>query len=85
MKMDFVGFLPLIGVFVIFYFLVFRPQATKQKEHLAMIQALKIGNQVLLDNGIYGKITKVEDNNLMVEIAPDVKIKVVKVAVAKII
>ena len=72
-------------IFVIFYFLVFRPQAAKQKEHATMLQALKVGNQVLLDNGIYGKITKIEADNLMIEIASDVKVKVIKGVVTKVL
>ena len=83
--MDFIGILPFIGVFIIFYFLVFRPQATKQKAHAEMVQQLKVGTQVLLDSGIYGKITKVEEENFIVEIATDVKVKVMKQAVAKVL
>ncbi|MCB1834344.1 MAG: preprotein translocase subunit YajC [Geminicoccaceae bacterium] len=74
----FVSLLPLVLIFVVFYFLLIRPQQKKMKDHRSMIDNLKRGDQVLTSGGIVGKITKVEDAFLMVEIAKDVQVKVAK-------
>ncbi|WP_380871841.1 preprotein translocase subunit YajC [Sphingomonas sp. DBB INV C78] len=72
----------LIGQFVllgaIFWFLILRPQQKKLKEHRAKIDAVKKGDTVVTGGGIIGKVTKVEDHEVEVEIASQVKIKVVK-------
>jgi preprotein translocase subunit YajC len=75
----FASFFPLILIFVIMYFLLIRPQQKKAKEMKAMIEALRRGDQVLTQGGIIGKVTKVgEDNNLEVEIAAGVVVKIMK-------
>jgi len=74
--------LPLILVFVVFYFLLIRPQQKRQKEHKAMLSALKRGDHVVTGGGIVGKITKATDFELTVEIARDVQIKVTRDSVA---
>lgn len=74
----FMSLLPLILIFVVFYMLLIRPQQKKMKDHQAMIAAVKRGDQVVTSGGIYGKITKIDDTSLMVEIAKDVQVKVVK-------
>ena len=71
-------FLPLVFIFVIFYFLMIRPQQTRMKQHRAMIDAVKKGDTVVTGGGLIGKVTKVVDNEIEVEIAPTVKVKVVK-------
>ena len=77
------GFLPLILIFVIFYFLLIRPQQKKQKQHQAMLNSLMVGDEVVTGGGIYGKIDKIIDNNtFLIEIANGVKIKVTKSAIA---
>ncbi len=77
------GFLPLILIFVIFYFLLIRPQQKKQKQHQAMLNSLMVGDEVVTGGGIYGKIDKIIDNNtFLIEIANGVKIKVTKNAIA---
>jgi len=77
------GLMPLVLMFVIFYFLLIRPQQKKQKEHKAMIEALTRGDEVVTSGGIQGKITGVTDDTLTVEIAKDVRVKVDKSAVAR--
>ena len=73
----FVSLLPLVLIFVVFYFLLIRPQQQKLKQHRQMITELKKGDQILTGGGILGKITRVEaDNTLLVEIAPNVVVKV---------
>ncbi|HUF19440.1 MAG TPA: preprotein translocase subunit YajC [Burkholderiales bacterium] len=74
--MDMLGLLPLILMFVLLYFLLIRPQAKRAKEHRAMVQALQKGDEVVTGGGILGKITKVSENYLSVEIAPSVEVQV---------
>jgi preprotein translocase subunit YajC len=77
-------FIPLIIIFAIFYFLLIRPQQKKQKQHIAMLNAIKAGDEVMTGGGIYGKVTKVIDNNtFIVEIADGVTIKVAKSGIAQ--
>ena len=79
-------FLPLILIFVIMYFMLIRPQQKKAKEHRAMIEALRRGDQVLTSGGIIGKVTHVrEDGELEVEIAAGVKVRVVKSTIAQVL
>lgn len=77
--------LPLVLIFVVFYFLLIRPQQKKMKEHRAMIEAVRRGDTVTTAGGIVGKVTKVmEDNLVQVEIAENVKIKVVKSTISEV-
>ena len=70
-------FVPLILIFAIMYFLLIRPQQKKVKEHQAMVGAVRRGDQVVTQGGLIGKVTKVkEDNELEVEIADGVKVRV---------
>ena len=71
--------LPLVLIFVVFYFLLIRPQQKKQKEHRAMLECLHRGDRVVTAGGIMGTITKVQgENELMVEIAEGVKVRVAR-------
>ncbi|WP_420710473.1 preprotein translocase subunit YajC [Asticcacaulis sp. SL142] len=74
----FTSFLPLIGIFALMYFLVLRPQQKRAKEHQAQIAAIKRNDTVVLSNGMIGKVTRVEDAEVMVEIATGVNVRVVK-------
>ncbi|MDP3198002.1 preprotein translocase subunit YajC [Tabrizicola sp.] len=75
----FAQFLPIILIFVIFYFLLIRPQQKKMKEHRAMVEALRRGDQVVTSGGIVAKVSKVQDDGMVeVEIADGVKVKVLK-------
>jgi preprotein translocase subunit YajC len=71
-------FLPLIALVVLFYFLMIRPQQRRMKQHQAMLAALKRGDQVVLSSGIMGKVVRVEDSEVGLEIASGVTVKVVK-------
>lgn len=71
-------FLPLIGLAVLFYFLMIRPQQKRLKQHQLMISNLKRGDQVVLNDGVLGKVVRVEEKEVGVEIATGVTIKVVK-------
>ncbi|MCU0902008.1 MAG: preprotein translocase subunit YajC [Cypionkella sp.] len=81
----FTSFVPLILIFAIMYFLLIRPQQKKLKEHKAMVEALRRGDQVLTQGGIVGKVTHVnEDGTAVVEIADNVKVKVVKATIVQV-
>ena len=72
-------FIPLILIFVIFYFFLIRPQQKKVKEHKAMVEGLKRGDKVITSGGITGTIDRVIDNDKVeVEIAENVKVEIVK-------
>lgn len=70
------AFIPLILMFVIFYFLLIRPQQKKSKEHRQMISNLKKGDRIVTSGGLHGRITGVDENTLTVEIAEKVRVKV---------
>ena len=74
----FVSFLPLVLIFVVFYFLLIRPQQKRAKDHKTMIAAVRRGDTVVTAGGVIGKVTKVkEDGNLQVEIADNIRVNVV--------
>mgnify|MGYP000329908215 CR=1 FL=1 len=74
-----VSFMPLILIFAIMWFLLIRPQQKKLKEHRAMVEALRRGDQVVTQGGMIGKIAKVKDDGeLELEIAQGVKVRVLK-------
>ncbi len=77
---------PLLAIVVVFYFLVIRPQQKRMKDQQSMLSQLKKGDRIVTLSGIYGTITKVDtdDSNLIVEIAPEVKIKLKKESVAEV-
>lgn len=76
---DPVGLLPLAVVAVLFYFMIIRPQNKKQKDHHAMLQAIKRGDHILTNAGIYGTVTEIQgESDLEVEIAPGVVVRVAR-------
>lgn len=81
----FASFVPLILIFAIMYFLLIRPQQKKLKEHKAMVEALRRGDQVLTQGGILGKVIKVGDDGVLeVEIADGVKVKVMRSSISQV-
>ena len=72
----FVQLLPLVLIFVVFYFLLIRPQAKRAKEHKAMVAALAVGDEVVTAGGILGKVTETGDQFLTVELAEGVRVKI---------
>ncbi len=74
----FVSVFPLILIFIIFYFLLIRPQQRRMKQHQAMIGAVKKNDVAVTGGGIVGKVTKVDENEVEIEIAPNVRVKAVK-------
>ncbi|MDW8369313.1 MAG: preprotein translocase subunit YajC [Geminicoccaceae bacterium] len=82
----FVSLLPLVLIFIVFYFLLIRPQQQKMKQHRAMLEALKKGDQVLTGGGIVGKVTRVDpDGMVSVEIAQGVQVKVAKATISDVL
>ncbi len=80
------GLLPIVLIFVVFWFLLIRPQQKRMKEHKAMVAALRRGDQVQTGGGIIGAVTKVIDDNIVqVEIAPDVKVKVARTSITSVL
>jgi len=69
------GFLPLILIFVIFYFLLIRPQQKKAKEHKKMLDEIKKGDKVITSGGEYGVIEEVRPNTVTIKIAENVRVK----------
>lgn len=76
-----VNFIPLVIMFVIFYFLLIRPQQKRTKEHKKMLSEVQKGDNVITTGGIHGKIISVADDAIMVEIADNVRVKVSRDAV----
>ena len=80
----FSAFVPLILMFVIFYFLLIRPQQKKTKEHKQMIDNLKTGDRIITSGGLHGRVTGVSESTLTVEIAEKVRVKVNRGSVSAI-
>ncbi len=78
-------FLPLIILFVLFYFLLIRPQMKRAKEHRQMVEALSVGDEVVTTGGVAGRITTLGDHFIDVEIADKVTVKVQKQAVSSLL
>lgn len=77
---------PLILIFAIMYLLLIRPQQKKAKEHQAMVEALRRGDQVVTAGGLLGKVTKVKDDNeVEVEISSGVNVRVVRATITQVI
>lgn len=76
--------LPIAFIFVIFYFLLIRPQQKRAKEHTAMVGAVRRGDVVVTAGGLVGKCVKVNEDEIEVEIAKDVKVRVVKGTLADV-
>ncbi len=78
--------LPLVLIFVVFYFLLIRPQQKKQKAHRAMLSEVHRGDDIVTNGGIVGHVIKVgRDDNLLVEIAPDVRVRVMRTMISEVI
>ena len=75
---------PLLLLFVLFYFMLIRPQQKRMKQHQAMIAAIKRGDTVVLPSGVIGKVVRVEDAEVGVEIAQGVTVKVIKTMITEV-
>ena len=77
--------LPLVLMFVVLYFIMIRPQMKKQKEHKAMVEAIAKGDEVVIAGGVLGRVAKVGDNYLNVEVANGVELQVQRVSVVQVL
>jgi len=78
-------FLPMIGIFVIFYFLLIRPQQKRAKEQRTMLGALQKGDEVVTAGGVVGKIAKLTDQYASVEIAPNIEVSVQRQSISQLL
>ena len=81
----FIQMFPLLAIFVIFYFLMIRPQQRRVKEHQTAVSAVKKGDEVITGGGIRGRVTKVTDVDAEVEIASGVRVRVVKSTISQVL
>jgi len=82
---DLMTFLPMIAIFVVFYFLLIRPQQKRSKETRAMLDALQKGDEVITAGGIVGRIAKLGEQYATIEIAPNVEINVQRAAISQLL
>jgi preprotein translocase subunit YajC len=80
-----VNFLPIIGMVLIFWFLIIRPQMKRQKEHQQKVGALKKGDQVVTAGGLVGKVVKVDDTYVELDLGPNVRVKAIKQTIGDVI
>ncbi|HVE49104.1 MAG TPA: preprotein translocase subunit YajC [Casimicrobiaceae bacterium] len=79
------AFLPMILIFVVFYFLLIRPQQKKAKEHRAMLTALQKGDEVVTAGGVVGRVSKLSDQYASIEVAPSVEMNVQRSAISQLL
>ena len=79
------GMLPILLMFVVLYFVMIRPQMKRQKEHRAMIEALAKGDEVVIAGGVLGKVSKMGETYLHVEVAPNVELQVQRASVVQVL
>ena len=85
MQSSLMSLLPLVLMFVVLYFVMIRPQMKRQKEHRAMVEALAKGDEVATAGGLLGRVSKLGDTYLGVEIAPGVEVQVQRTAVVQVL
>jgi preprotein translocase subunit YajC len=79
-----IGIVPYLLIFVVFYFLLIRPQQQARKRHVEMVAALKKGDVVVTSGGMIGKVKSVADDEVRVELAPNVDVRVVRHTIAEV-
>lgn len=85
MQSSLMSMLPLVLMFVVLYFVMIRPQMKKQKEHRAMVDALAKGDEIVTGGGMLGRVTKLGDNFIGVEIANGVEVQIQRSAVVQVL
>jgi preprotein translocase subunit YajC len=78
------GLLPIFAIILLFYFMIIRPQQRRAREHATRVEAVKRGDTVVLSSGMIGKVVRVEEKEVGVEIAQNVTVKVVKAMIAEV-
>ena len=82
---DLMAFLPMVAIFVVFYFLLIRPQQKKAKEAKSMLDALQKGDEVVTSGGILGRISKINDQYVTVEVAEKTEVTLQRGAIAQLL
>ncbi|GAB4166724.1 MAG: preprotein translocase subunit YajC [Rickettsiaceae bacterium] len=79
--------IPMVLIFVVFYFLLIRPQEKRRREHENLVSGVKKGEEVMTNSGLFGIVTKINDSDstVMVQVAKDVEVKVLKSSIANIV
>ncbi|HEX7890362.1 MAG TPA: preprotein translocase subunit YajC [Ramlibacter sp.] len=85
MMSSFGSLLPLVLMFVVLYFVMIRPQMKRQKEHRSMVEALAKGDEIATSGGLLGRVTRLGDQYLSVEVAPGVEVQVQRTAVVQVL
>ena len=85
MQSSLMSMLPLVLMFVVLYFVMIRPQMRKQKEHRSMIEALAKGDEIVTSGGLLGKVSKMGDSYLSLEVANGVELQVQRTAVVQVL
>jgi len=80
-----ISMLPLVGMVLIFWFLIIRPQMKRQKQHQAKVAGMKKGDQVITGGGLVGKVLKVDDNYVEIELGQNMRVKAVKHTVTDVL
>jgi preprotein translocase subunit YajC len=80
-----ITFMPFVGMAVIFWFFILRPQMRQQKQHREKISGIKRGDQVLTGGGLLGKVIKIDEQYAEIEIAPNVKVKALKTTITDVV
>lgn len=80
-----VRFVPMLLIFMVFYFLILRPQSKKRQEHEDLVKSVKKGQEILTYSGMYGKVMTIAEETLEIEIAPKVSIKIDKSSIQQVI
>lgn len=80
-----ISFLPIVGMIAIFWFLIIRPQMKRQKEHQQKVAEMKKGDQVVTAGGLVGKVIKVDDTFVELELGTNVRVKAIKATIGDII
>ncbi|MBL7171006.1 MAG: preprotein translocase subunit YajC [Candidatus Omnitrophica bacterium] len=78
------GLLPLFLIFIVFYFMVFRPQQTKQKEHQRMVSSLEKGDKVVTSGGMHGLVTGLKEKTVYLKIADNVRIEINRTGISAV-
>lgn len=79
------GFLPLVILFIAFYFFLIRPQMKRQREHTKLVQGLQKGDEVVTSGGLYGRIVEAADTHVRLEIAKGVDVRVQRPAISSVL
>ena len=82
---DLMAFLPMVAIFVVFYFLLIRPQQKRSKEQREMLSNLQKGDEVVTSGGIVGRISKLTDQYASVEVAPNIELNVQRAAISQLL